>query len=178
MTKEQLFFVFDVESIGLHGEGFAVGFVVVNGYGNDVQFGAMACPPKAAKGAHPKLEDVGQAWVMGNIAPLPITHDFPFGVREAFWAQWLCWKERGAIMVADCAWPVESKFLAQCVLDSPIEREWQGPYPLHDLASILLANGKDPLEKFPRLPKELPEHNPLADARRSARILTETLFPK
>lgn len=28
--KEMLYMVFDVESIGLHGEGFAVGYVVVD----------------------------------------------------------------------------------------------------------------------------------------------------
>jgi hypothetical protein len=53
-----------------------------------------------------------------------------------------------------------------------------GPYPLHDLASILLAHGRDPLAKNERLPEELPEHDPLNDARQSARLLHEVLSNK
>lgn len=162
--------VFDVESIGLHGEGFAVGFTVVTRLGDQVQWGLIACPPEAAIGSANNLE-----WVKKNVPPLMKTHDFPVDVREQFWQQWLCWKERGALLVADCAWPVEARFLRDCVTDDLAAREWQGPYPLHDLASVILANGGDPLEKFERLSIELPEHNPLNDARQSARILTRFL---
>ncbi len=163
----ELFMVFDVESVGLHGEGFAVGFTVVNRKGDEVQFGLIACPPDAAIGSTNNLD-----WVKWNVPVLHKTHEFPAGVRENFWRQWIGWKERGAVLVADCAWPVEARFLRDCVNDNLSEREWQGPYPLYDLASVILANGANPLEKFPRLKSELPEHNPLNDARQSARILT------
>src|SRR5439155_4179999 len=106
---------------------------------------------------------------------LIVTDAFPVQVRDSFWQKWQQWKEQGALLVADCCWPVEARFLAACVDDFPIAREWQGPYPLHDLASILLAHGKDPVGKFERRPDELPEHNPKADAMQSARILIETL---
>lgn len=168
--------VFDVESVGLHGEGFAVGFVVVNGYGVEVQHGLMACPQQVASGAVSDTRKT-RRWLAENIPPIEKTHDYPEQIRDAFWRQWLFWKERGAILVADCAWPVEARFLHNCVGDDMPEREWQGPYPLHDLASILLAEGKNPLGKFERKDNELPEHNPLMDARQSARILCGALVP-
>ena len=55
------------------------------------------------------------------------------------------------------------------------EREWQGPYPLHDLASVILALGGNALELTERLPDELPAHHPLMDARQSARQLVACL---
>ena len=39
-----IFMVFDVESIGLHGDGFAVAWVVVNRSGQRLGEGCMACP--------------------------------------------------------------------------------------------------------------------------------------
>jgi hypothetical protein len=172
MNKEQLYMVFDVESVGLHGEGFAVGWVVVNGYDIEVQYGISWCQPVVTMGTSDSFE-----WILKNVPELPnsFMRSSPKEVRTCFWEQWLCWKERGAILVADCAWPVEARFLAACVDDYLTEREWQGPYPLHDLASVLMAAGKNPLDKFERKTDELPEHNPLADARQSARILCDAL---
>jgi hypothetical protein len=72
-------------------------------------------------------------------------------------------------------WPVEAHFLSECVADRPQEREWQGPYPLLDVASVRLAAGLDPLATVDRLPSELPAHDPLADSRQSARLLVEAL---
>jgi hypothetical protein len=164
--------VFDVESIGLHGEGFAVGFVVVDTEGNQHDCGAYACCPSAAQGS-----SEGHEWVKNNCPKLTITHQAPWQVRAAFWRKWHEWKAKDALLAADCCWPVEARFLARCVDDHPNEREWQGPYPLHDIASILLARDQDPLAKREREPDELPEHDPLADARQSARILLQALVP-
>lgn len=165
-----LFMVFDVESIGLHGEGFAVGFVVIDRAGAEQYYGRFACAPETAHGA-----DEGRSWVRDNIPPLRETHNSSQGMRRTFWRHWLEWKAQGAVLVADCAWPVEARFLAACVDDAPSEREWQGPYPLHDLASFMAASGRDPLAANERLPNELPAHDPLADARQSARLLMECL---
>ncbi len=96
-------------------------------------------------------------------------------VRAAFWRRWICWKEQGAVLAADCAWPVEARFLMACVEDSLLEREWQGPYPLIDIGSVLLAKELDPVATFSRLPDEVPIHNPLKDAIQSARILLTAL---
>lgn len=168
--KQQLYLVFDVESIGLHGEGFAVGWVVINQEGFEMESSYSACPRLAAKGS---IDD--RKWVDSNIPEISPNCTIPEMVRADFWEVWLKWKSKGAILAADCAWPVEARFLIYCVNDSPEERNWQGPYPLIDIGSVLLASGSDPLQKFDRLPSELPEHNPLCDARQSARILIKAL---
>lgn len=164
-----MFLVFDVESIGLHGEGFAVGWVLVKD-GAQILEGRIACPPEFAAGA-----DESRKWVAANIAPIPVNCTTPSQVRARFWESWTFCKDKGALLVADCSWPVEARFLAACVDDDPGKREWEGPYPLHDLASIILANGGDPLATAERMERELPIHDPLADARQSARLLVDAL---
>lgn len=167
------YFVFDVESIGLHGEGYAVGFVVVDTEGNELDSGRYACDPIVARGLHDDYK-----WVQENIKPIEITHDSPWLVRAAFWRKWLEWKESGAVMVADCQWPVEARFVAACVDDHPVQRAWSGPYPFHDVATALLMNGEDPLATRERLAREFPAHDPLADARQSSRIWVHAMANK
>lgn len=172
MKLPAYFMVFDVESIGLHGEGFAFGYVVISQHGRTVDCGRAACSPNKARGTADS-----HLWVAENVPPLDDTHDSPRWLREAFWSVWRHWSERGAVLVADVAWPVEARFLAACVDDNPQQRGWEGPYPLHELTSIALALGEYPLheEWVARLPDELPAHDPLADARHSARILAQLL---
>jgi len=163
--------VFDVESIGLHGEGFAVAWVVVNRKGARLDEGCLACDPAQCAGS-----DSSRQWVAENVPPLQVTSPTKQHLRNTFWHQWRKWADQGAVLVADCAWPVEANFLTACVKLNHIEREWQGPYPLHDLASLLLlANGIDASKAADRLPDELPAHHPLMDARQSARQLVECL---
>jgi hypothetical protein len=168
--SDKLYMVFDVESIGLHGEGYAVGYVVVDRAGNELEAARLACSPDAAKG-----EDTGRAWVAEHTPSIPADFVRPADVRWSFWASWLRWRGQGAVLVADCAWPVEARFLAACVDDVPSGREWEGPYPLHDVATARLCAGLDPLATVERLPSELPIHDPLADARQSARLWLEAL---
>jgi hypothetical protein len=163
-----LFMVFDVESIGLHGEGFAVGWVVVRDDGVLVADGCLACPTSTAHG-----DDEGRQWVSENCPILPTNCPNPQEVRRLFWNYWSEWKAQGAVMVADCAWPVEARFLIACVNDDA-SRTWGGPYPLHELASFMVAAGMDPHATYYRLPDE-PQHDPLGDARQSARLLVTAL---
>lgn len=169
-SLDGIFMVFDVESIGLHGEGFAVGYVVINRRGDVLEEQVIACDPDEAHGL-PK----DRRWVDTNVPALPRDQLAPAGVRGAFWHRWQHWKAQGAVLVADCCWPVEARFLAAAVDDCRPHRDWAGPYPLHDLASVLLALGRDPLATNDRLPDELPAHHPLMDARQSARQLVEAL---
>lgn len=164
------FFVFDVESLGLHGEGFAVAGAVLSKGGINVEEFCYCSDRRFAQGA---MDD--RQWVDANVPQMEITHPATRALRSAFWEKWCWWKKEGAVMVADCNWPVEARFLSQCVDDAKEVRNWEGPYPILDLGSILFANGKDPLAEFPRLPSELPKHHPLMDARQSARILMETI---
>jgi hypothetical protein len=168
-STDHPYLVFDVESCGLHGEGFAVGWVVVKrGLWRTLDEGIAV-----ANTISWQLPD----WVRENVMPaLPYrTHVHAADVRDRFWGAWIDWKRQGATLAADVAWPVEARFLAACVDDHRAEREGDGPYPLLDIASMRLAHGLDPLAEVTRRPNELPAHNPLNDARQSARLLLEAL---
>lgn len=164
------FMVFDVESVGLHGEGFAVAWVVVDAEGVRLDEGCLSCDPAECSGT-----DASRLWIAENVPPLERTSPTKQHLRNTFWHAWRFWADQGAVLVADCAWPVEANFMSACVRLNPEEREWKGPYPLHDLASVLLARSADPLGITERLPDELPAHHPLMDARQSARQLIENL---
>lgn len=173
IRNEYLLMVFDVESVGLHGEGFAVGYTVVGLGGKEHEYGTFSCAPDMANG---RVED--RKWVRENVPIIRVTHKDTQGVRDAFFYRFSHWREKGALLFADCAWPVEARFMAACIDDQPELRTWCGPYPLHDIASFIFARGVNPLAKFPRQFNEIPEHNPLNDARQSARILLEAMNTK
>lgn len=163
--------VFDVESVGLHGEGFAVGWVVLNDVGEEIDARMIACDPGRAKaGTSPD-----RAWVAENVEPTlagNYTHSDPYPVREAFWAAYAALKAEGPVELwADCPWPVEARFLNACIDQNRDARNWEGPYPLLDVGVMMRAAGQDAMAIHARYPDELPAHNPLADARQSARLL-------
>lgn len=172
MTTAKQYMVFDVESVGLHGEGFAVAWQVVDSTGKRIASAGYACNPDLAEG-----KDDDRKWVAENchFALTSTNCPSPRAVRREFWDAWMYGKKLGAVLVADCCWPVEARFLMQCIADDPDARNWEGPYPLHDIASMLLMAERDPLETRERLEGEFPAHDPLADARQSARILLECL---
>jgi hypothetical protein len=164
-------FVFDVESIGLHGEGFAVAGGVYQA-GEPLGEFCFSCPPDIASG-----DDEGRKWVVANVASLTPTHANPVEVRDAFWQAWQAAKLKypKIEMYGECLWPVEAGFLSACVRDKPGPRTWGGPYPFHEIASIMKAAGMDPMATYERTERESPAHHPLADARLSARLLYEAL---
>lgn len=160
---------FDVESCGLYGEGFAVGYVVI-WHGKEVESGCFSSPLHMASGV---IED--REWVAKNVPEIESDSPDPFMVREKFWHRWMFWKNNGAVLAADCGWPVESRFLSLCVDDLQSDRKWDGPYPLIEISSILISAGIDPLGKFDRLESEIPVHNPVCDARQSARLMIDAI---
>lgn len=164
------YFVFDCESIGLHGETFAVGGGVYLSNGEMQWEFSLSCDPFLCAGT-----DSSREWVKANIPKLETTHTHPKNMRERFWDFWLKARLEGATAAVDCGWPVEARFLIGCVKDHPEDREFAGPYPLHEISSVLAAAAMDPMEEYTRLPSELPKHNPLNDARQSARLLAEAI---
>ena len=176
--SSQVYFVFDVESVGLHGEAFAWGYVVIDSEGNEIEqdyaasYGESEWPTPASKS---EVEDY--EWVKQNVLPslTGSTHTSLYQMRETFWEVWSKWRKLGAIMVADCPWPVESNFLSKCIRNDYSRRKWEGPYPLIDVSTALLMAGMNPLGKYERLENELPEHNPTKDARQSARLFLQAL---
>jgi hypothetical protein len=177
------FFVFDVESVGLQGVGFAAGWVVIDPSGKEHGSGLFACHLAAAVEV---VDGEDVLWCQQHVIPaLAATMDKlisvpdPKALRISFWSHWQQWKQRGAVMVADCPWPVEARFLHACIDtrfgNRRMAGDFDGPYPLIDVASVRMAKGLDPLEAGERLPGELPAHNPMMDARQSARLLIEAL---
>lgn len=164
--------LFDVESLGLHGPGFAVGAVVF-----DLAAKEFTIIEELYSAAQPNLAEARAQdidWLHQNVFPhLKYNRPTIPAVRDEFWSFWERWRSRGAILFADCAWPVEARFLIDCVQDDPDKRWWRGPYPLHDLASVHWMNGQKAELRRDRKPEETPEHHPLADARQSARLLWE-----
>lgn len=163
MAKEKFrkVFLFDVESDGLHGEGFAFGFV--RGY---LTPDGVAIVKKG--GGIAGIEEVKDPWVRENVLPnlreaiekgelqqLPSRK----ALRDAFWRELQEAKREGYEIWSDCNWPVEANFLSACVADDPQARAWEGPYPLKDLATLLDVNVSREEVSGVRY-----DHNPLNDA--------------
>lgn len=155
---------FDVESNGLHGAAFAIGAVMIDGGTVDEFF--ARCP----------ISEPVDPWVAANVLPAlndaSVTHDSPRAMRDAFWL-WLMSRKTDAVIVCDCGWPVEAGLLSACVTDDPA-RAFAGPYPLHEVATLLLAAGMDPLGSYAESLLSEAEraahrpHHPVDDARLSA----------
>lgn len=160
---------FDVESSGLHGEGFAVGAVLLDEDGAEVDTFVGRAP----------IDGPVDGWVAKNVLPamagMPENCANARELRAAFF-EWFVARKEGVIVIADCGWPVEARFLAACVDDAPALRGWDGPYPLHDVATLLLAAGMAPTGTY--LPDPAPpgqKHHPLYDARCSAQLARRVL---
>lgn len=179
--------VFDVESIGLHGHGFAAGYVLMEGE-DLVDMGWAACSPYGAGGT----ED-GRDWVLSNCPwstkPETFTDPPPAAVftcseelQDWFWERWI--RETSCELWADVPWPVEARFLIEAVGrgepaegwlrgEGPTARETAGsPYPLFDVRSVveavlMLPDGDRYREKIEGV-KPAHKHHPLYDAMCSA----------
>jgi hypothetical protein len=176
LPSDQKFFVFDCESVGLQGQTFAVagGIYDINGTaigGSEFIFACDPHPGMAVKGR--EIEDT--KWVEVNVTTREgaVLCNTPDEVRHRFWGLWKMAKIGfpGILMFVECGWPVEARFLISCIEQDSISRNWEGPYPMHEIATLMLAAGMDPMATYDRLPEELPAHEPLADARLSARLL-------
>jgi len=169
--EAKYFFVFDVESVGLHGDVFSYGYVVVE---NAPQMRVVGRGGLSSIRCNARGTAADHEWVSANVPPGSRITSSPIVLRDAFWASWSYWRTQGAVMAADLLWPVEARFLQACVDDEPA-RQAEAPYPLIDVASVLLAAGMDPIASYDRLPAELPKHDPVADATQSARLLLAAL---
>lgn len=151
----------DAETDGLYGAVWAIGAIVLNGDGSEIARFAGQVDPS----------DLKDEWVRENIA---VHLDLPrYGsrreLRDAFWAFWMEHRE-GSTCIADVGSPVESGLFRACVEEESGARMWNGPYPLHEVATALLCAGVDPdidRVEFSGL-AGLTKHNPVDDAIASA----------
>lgn len=164
-----IYVVFDVESVGLLGEGFAVGAVVVDRSGLRLEEFEAWAPPVWAKG-----KDEDQLWVRRYVTPCLSCDSTQVEslreVRRQFWAFWVRWKAAGAILVADCPFPVEAKFILKCLKENTLMQIEDSPYPLLDVNTLVVTRAVGVECDQSRMRDELPAHNPLCDARQSARL--------
>lgn len=163
-----LAFSFDAETDGLYGEAFAIGAVVMESGGQELdRFEGISLH-----------EPIVNPWVCENVLPLVgglTAYDTRKALREAFWQFYLKWRGK-AIIVADVPYPVEAQLLRQCVQEALDERCFQGPFPLLDVASVLFACGEDPLvDRRAYGGYESPAHHPVEDARASCLCLFKAL---
>jgi hypothetical protein len=73
------YFVLDVESIGLHGEGYAAAYAVYDLQGQELEAATFACDPQKAQG------DAGDRdWVAKNVPAIAINCPSPQEVRRKY----------------------------------------------------------------------------------------------
>lgn len=153
-------FMFDAETDGLYGPVWAIGAVVYSEGGSEIaQFSGQIDP-----------QSVTNAWVREHVVPhvdLPL-FESARALRNAFWAFWMAQREE-ATCWADFGAPVEAGLFRACVEDDPEARQWLGPYPLHEVGTMLLVASVDPdidRVEFAGL-TGLKKHDPLDDCRAS-----------
>lgn len=160
--------VFDVETVGLHGEAWQVGAVVMDDDWSIVQQVCWTANRDHARGTRFAHEWCDR--MCGSSAESKLT---PYNLRDGFYALWRAYAQKpgGCEMWADAGWPVEARFLLDVINDDHGRREWEGPYPLHEIGTVIMLKGGDCRQPLPRLADEKPIHHALNDARQSARIL-------
>ena len=165
----------DAETNGLTGRAFCVAMTLSDHTGELDTFvrrcriGDVVTNPWVAENVLPAIADVPENCPGGYPQMLADI----FSTIEA-------WHEQGTdtAMIAHVAWPVEARLLLDVYSG---ERVWNGPYPLIDVASVLLAKGHDPLSVDDYLAEHgiaAPEgspHHPLYDARAAERCFRHLL---
>lgn len=153
---------FDVESNGLHGKGFAIGAIVTDNNGLIAKFTAR-CP----------IEGEVDSFVANHVLPvitdLLITHASYSAMLEEFYSFLTLHRTDNAKVLTFIPWPVESTILSD--IYSQPGREFQGPFPLIDLATALDTKGYNPKSDEAYLstygltvPFQGSGHHPLYDA--------------
>lgn len=160
---KKTFLIFDVESTDLFGTGFAVGAVVVNEKGEELDSFQLMSKESAAK---------ANDWVKENV--LPALSDMPTcktdkELRDSFFGFYLKHKNTADIY-SDVNFPVETNFLTAVAMDKPTERQFMMPYPLLDVANFIDVN----INRIQECGiSNLTAHNPLHDSRASAALLIQ-----
>ena len=146
----------DCESAGLRGEIFACAMVNETG---EVIFDGFY--------RHPVLKT--NIWLRENVEPNLTGAEYP-GKGEFLRAAAKAWGENKGPAVAHMGSPVEANFFQE-LFNEGLIGEFDGPYPLHDTAPLLLKAGHDPTSEHEyaklvgiKLPANYVPHSALADA--------------
>jgi hypothetical protein len=164
----------DAETNGLQGQPFAVGAVCTDD-----------ADPGRAEAFIARCGVVGpmDPWVLANV--MPALEDVPFDMTTRYvdllgdFADWFDAHKDGATVIAHVGVPVEARLFRDMIWF--LDRDpFSGPFPLHDLATLLLAAGCDPLSadgyratrslRLAPAYEEMSPHNPLYDAAVTAAV--------
>lgn len=163
----------DAECNGLGGRAFAVGMTLsLPGVEQDsavfrCDIGDVHVDPWVAENVWPAIADI----------PINCAGGYPQLLAEVG-LTYAHWGGRQVPTIAHVAWPAEARLLLDVFSGN---RVWDGPYPLIDVASVLLAKGHDPLTVDGYLAAhgvEAPSgspHHPLYDARAAERCYRHLL---
>lgn len=139
INRETTMLAVDVESNGLHGKAFAVGAVLMKLDGTIIDEFAARCP----------IRGETDPWVIKNVLPamkdFAQTHASAKAMRKAFWEWYKQAKERADYVLFDNGYPVEARFFLDCQDDDIDGRYWDHPFPVLELASLLVQVGIKPL---------------------------------
>jgi len=161
---------FDAETDGLWGPPFAIGALVYDEQGNEVDRFVGRLPDSA----------VTNEWVRENVLPqmagIPVTHERYEDLLADFAKFYLAHKE-GADIVVHVGFPVETTVLRD-MHDMGFIGDWDAPFPLIDVSGMLRMIGADPtsVDKFvAEHGIEIAEfkggtHNPLYDSAVTAAV--------
>lgn len=155
MVSERVF-SFDAETDGLYGAVWAIGAVVLDPGGVIVDSFVGQLNPDV----------VTDPWVCEHVVPVVDLPRLSSGLLREFWGFWLRHRET-TLCVADFGAPVEAGLFRTMVEENPAERQWLGPYPMHELGTAFLVAGLDPdatnRREFAGRP-DLVQHDPYDDA--------------
>ncbi|MCR4314161.1 MAG: hypothetical protein NUV84_02865 [Candidatus Uhrbacteria bacterium] len=147
LPSRPLLFSLDAEVDGLYGDSFAIAAVLVDGEtGEEVARFEGRLPDSV----------VTNDWVKQNVLPALAdwepTHASSEELEEAFWTfyvqhcleqgQWGMSPRKNVAVIAMFGSPVESGLFRRCVERDP-SRNFQGPYPLHEVGTLLTALGEE-----------------------------------
>jgi hypothetical protein len=177
INSETKILSFDLETNNLHGKPFAIGAVVIDGHGKVHDTFTGRCP----------IDGEIDPWVKVNVMPvikdMAETHGTYEDMREAFWRWYVAAEQTSDYVLVSNGYPVEYRFLIDCQEANLDERYWQHPFPILDLASLLVAVGQEPgaykneLRKKVRAGASFAQHHPFDDAKLAALIAFEALLP-
>jgi hypothetical protein len=171
--KMKKIFSFDAETNGLWGGAFAIGALVYGENGAEVARFVGRCPISGE--INPWVKDN----VLSQMTDVPVTHGDYESLLGDFAKFYLANKADAAIIV-HMGVPVEAKLLLD-MHQRGLIGDWDGPYPLLDVAGHLEQVGEDPTSVDSYAKKygiALPEggtHNPLYDSAVTAAVYRHLL---
>jgi hypothetical protein len=181
LEKVKSVFIVDGETDGLYGSVFAISAVVADIdtfdikdiFSSQIEMNAYEC--------------LSDSWVKDNVVPaiekgskcILTDKVHKNELLSDFWNFYSAWNDGTTLFLADFGAPVEANLFRKCVLADLYTRNFSGPYPLHELGTILLLNGYDPDMSRDNYYSNVEfKHHPYFDCESSLNILKEIYLPK